>query len=104
MNGYKTSKDYKRLKELVESGIDVVCFVTWDFDCLNREEHEPMWVTDVCYCRYHNCENPEYIRYSFTSRGMCFCDYWPSMDEGETFEQFCESNRIEFIEPTEEYD
>lgn len=102
MNGYKTSKDYKRLKELVESGIDVVCFVTWDFDCLKREEHEPMWVTDVCYCRYLSCSDPQYTRYMFVSRGHGFGDYWPSMDEEKyTFEEYCEANRIEFIEPTE---
>ena len=35
MKGYKTSKDYKHLKELVETGLDVVCFVTWDFDCFH---------------------------------------------------------------------
>ena len=32
MNGYKTSKDYKRLKELVDNGYRVVCFTTYDWD------------------------------------------------------------------------
>lgn len=102
MKGYKTSKDYTRLKEIVETGQDVVCFVTWDFDFLNREKHEPWWVTDVCYCRYFPNENPKYIKYSFSSRGHGFGDYWPSMDEERfTFEQYCETLQIEFIEPNE---
>ena len=106
MKGYKTSRNYTHLKELVEKGQDVVCFVTWDFDFRDKDpNHTPMWVTDVCYCRYHQCSDPKYIRYTFSSRGMGFGDYWPSMDEIKySFEEFCEANRIEFIEPTEEYD
>lgn len=100
MNGYKTSKDYKRLKELVESGIDIVCFTTYDFDQHNREPHEPMWTTDVCRCRYFPSDNPEYTRYSFSVRGLCYGDYWVKMDN-YTFEDLCESLKIEFIEPTE---
>lgn len=103
MKGYKTSTDYTHLKELVESGQDVVCFVTWDFDKRNKDpNHEPWWVTDVCYCRYFPNQNKDYVRYSFSSRGMIFDDYWPSMDEGKyTFEDCCKANKIEFIEPNE---
>jgi len=104
MKGYKTSRDYKKLKELVEKGQDVVCFITWDFDKRNEKPHEPMWTTDVCYCRYFPNSNPRYIKYSFMSRGMCFDDYWPSMDEGKfTFEDICERNKLEFIIPNEYY-
>ena len=104
MKGYKTSRDYKKLKELVEKGQDVVCFITWDFDKYNKKPHEPMWTTDVCYCRYFPSENPRYSRYAFMSRGMTFGDYWPSMDEGKyTFEEYCKSLMIEFIMPNEYY-
>lgn len=102
MKGYKTSKDYTHLKELVEKGQDVVCFVTWDFDFLNSEPHEPMMVTDVCYCRYFQSSNPEYTHYSFSSRGHGFGDYWPSMDDGRmTFEDLCGTLFLEYIEPNE---
>lgn len=100
MNGYQTSKDYKHLKELVETELDVVCFVTWDFNYFNREPHEPLWTTDVCICRYFPSENPECVKYAFQVRGHCFGDYWAGLDR-YTFEELCEELKVEYIEPTE---
>ena len=103
MKGYKTSRDYNKLKRLVEMGQDVVCFTTWDFDKYNSKPHEPMWTTDVCYCRYFPNANPDYVRYAFLARGITFGDYWPRMDEGkQSFEDLCKEMKIEYIEPNEE--
>ena len=101
MKGYKTSKDYKHLKELVESGKEVVCFVTWNFNLRSNDEW-PMIVTDICLAKYFPNENKKYVRYSFSSRGHIFGDYWPDMDEIKyTFEDLCEMLSVEYIEPTE---
>ena len=50
---YITSKDYKHLKELLDSGIVVVGFTTYDFNRFGKDEpdYKPMIVTDVCLIR-----------------------------------------------------
>lgn len=95
---YKTSKDYKRLKELLDKGYEVVCFTTYDFRWLEREEHEPMWTTDVCVARKD--DDPE--RYYFFVRGCEFTSYWPGMRRYASFEEACEDSKIEFVEPNGE--
>lgn len=88
MNGYKTSKDYKRLKELVDNGYRVVCFTTYDWD-------EGYDVTDIC------CAVQYDGRYQLSARGIEYGAYWKGMKRFESFEDMCEHCRIEFIEPTE---
>ena len=88
MNGYKTSKDYKRLKELVDNGYRVVCFTTYDWD-------EGYDVTDIC------CADQYDGRYRLSARGIEYGAYWKGMKRFESFENMCEHCRIEFIEPTE---
>ena len=96
---YHTSKDYKHLKELLDSDKNVICYVTYDFN--HGREKEPWWVTDVCRAHVESKNNPQYIRYCFSVRGCSFGDYWPSMDKF-TFEEFCDSLKLEYIEPNKE--
>ena len=101
MKGYKTSKDYKRLKELLDKGYEVVCFTTYDFLQYDREPHEPLMTTDVCTAKLLDKGN-KYERYSVSCRGTGFIDYWlHGFEHGYTFEELLEKNNIEFIEPEE---
>ena len=103
MRGYNTSRDYKRLRELLDAGYEVVCFTTYDFNRNHRNDpnHEPMMTTDVCCAKFVKGGTPEYDRYLIGVRGYSFIDYWIKQDfERWTFEEECESAQIEFIEPT----
>lgn len=89
MKGYKTSKDYKRLKELLDNGYTVVCFTTRDF------------FSHVCLARllYKGTKNEEY---SFFCRGTSFINYWThGIKYSYTLEELCAAQNIEFIEPDE---
>lgn len=93
---YKTSKDYKHLKELLEEGHHVVCFVTYDFNYLEKDskDYTPLVTTDVCVARYYDKSKS----YDFSVRGLGYGDYNPAFHKF-TFEKLCESLKIEFIEP-----
>lgn len=102
MKGYKTSRDYKRLKELLDAGYEVVCFITYDFYQFDTKPHEPSMVTDVCSARLLEKGN-KYAHYSISCRGTGFLHYWlEGFDYSYTFEELLEKNNIEFIEPTED--
>lgn len=100
---YKTSRDYKRLKELLDKGYEVVCFITYDWNRPKVGEdlskHEVITTTDVCYARLHNAG--EYSKYTIACRGTEFVSYrLYGINYSYTFEQLLESEDIEFIEPT----
>lgn len=100
---YKTSKDYKRLKELLDKGYEVVCFTTYDFLYLEPKEHEPLMTTDVCTAKLIESENKEYDMYFIGSRGRGVLHYWPNLRRKQcSFDELCASERIEFIEPNGE--
>jgi hypothetical protein len=82
--GYKTSKDYEHLKELLDDGFDVICFSDCD-GC-----------RDVC----HAYKDEDWYR--VTSRGIEYNVYWPDMHRYSSFEEMCKDSNIEFIEPVEE--
>ena len=99
MKGYKTSKDYKRLKELLDKGYQVVCFITYDMNRHIREPHEPFMVTDVCIARLLE-KNSKYAHYDFSCRGIGYLHYWlHDFGYDYTFEELLEARNIEFIEP-----
>ena len=81
-NGYKTSRDYGRLKELLDSGYDVVCFCDYGND-----------MKDIC----HAFADGDWYRLS--SRGIEYCSYWPGMHRYASFEEMCKDSDVEFIEP-----
>ena len=99
---YKTSRDYKRLRELLDAGYEVVCFTTYDFNRYNRNEpdYQPMMTTDVCRAKLLKGSTSKYDRYVIGVRGCVFVDYWINDDVKRwTFEEECEAEKIEFIEP-----
>lgn len=101
VRGYKTSKDYKRLKELLDAGNEVICFVTWDFNGFNRgkDGYEPMMTTDVCMARIDDA-GKETENYRISCRGTTFITYWTKYFKYDyTFEELLEKENVEFIEP-----
>lgn len=98
---YKTSRDMKRLKELLDAGYEVVCFYTYDFNAHHKGEkdYEPIMTTDVCYARYN--EDGRYSSYTIGCRGTGFFEYW-TQDFGYkySFVELLEAHDIQFIEPT----
>lgn len=87
MNNYKTSKDYKHLKKLLDDGCQVVCFCTYDWA---NGEHG----TDICWAICYDG------RYQISGRGIEYGAYWRGMHRFKSFEDMCTQLNIEFIEPT----
>ena len=101
MKGYKTSKDYKRLKELLDSGYEVVCFVTYDFNehCKDSVGYFPLMTTDLCSAKVREKGN-KFENYSLSVRGCSYIEYWSNFDTYVTFEKLLDMYNVEFIEPT----
>lgn len=102
MKAYKTSRDYKRLKELLDKGYVIVGFTTYDFNKwrVGKEQYEPMMTTDVCEAKLAG-KGTNYERYCFGVRGVSFGEYWPECKI--PFEIWCaKALDFEFIEPTED--
>lgn len=78
MKGYKTSKDYKRLKELLDEGHKIIVLYPSDFS-----QRFPL--ATVAF----KCKDGSY----------CVAGNSPSFED---VVHHCESNNIEFIEPTED--
>lgn len=93
---YKTSRDYKHLKELLDKGCEVVCFTTYDYNWCQegKEGYHELMTTDVCYGQKYQ------DNYSFVARGIEYACYWPGMGRYRSFEEMCDKNKIEYIEPT----
>lgn len=104
MRGYKTSKDYKRLKELLDNGYEVVCFTTYDFRQYDREPNEPLMTTDICRAKFIKSETSEICdMYIIGVRGCNYINYWPNGGmHSYSFEDICKQEQIEFIEPDEQ--
>lgn len=98
---YNTSRDMKRLKELLDAGYEVVCFYTYDWNRLSKDkpDYKPIMATDVCIARFQ--EAGEYSKYTMSCRGTGFLDYWlHGIDYEYTFLELLEAHDIQFIEPT----
>lgn len=86
----------RRLKELLDKGYEVVCFITHN---IATESANPINVTDICTAKY--IEEGRYSRYVLESRGCGFIRYWKgSQAYGYTFLELLEAHDIQFIEPT----
>lgn len=93
---YETSKDYTHLKELLDNGIEVIGFTTYNF-WRNTDSHKVMMVSDVCRAKllYKGTPNESY---TFGVRGNGYGDYCPNIMKC-SFEKFCEALDFEYIEP-----
>ena len=100
LKGYKTSRDYKRLKELLDQGIEVVCFTTYDFfrHQKGKADYRPFMVTDICKARFDKGGEGVYDKYVLGVRGTTYLEYWAGSGRC-SFEQMCETEQVEFIEP-----
>ena len=87
MKGYQTSKDYKRLKELLDKGYDIVCWADY-------ERYDGHVCRDICHARKMD------DTYIISARGIEYGSYWDGRIAYDSFEEMCEDNHIEFIEPT----
>lgn len=91
---YKVSKDYKRLKQLLNKGNSVVCFVDFDW---NRKGDI---VTDIALAKFIGSgENIEYI---ISCRGIAYISIYPSWYSDFTDEKLYkmfESDNVRFIDP-----
>lgn len=97
---YNTSKDYKHLKELLDAGIVVVGFTTYDWNERRKDDKDytPMITTDVCIIRLLDKGN-HYERYDCSVRGNGYGDYYVR-DSKFSFEDYCDALQLQYIEPT----
>lgn len=90
---YKTSQDYKHLKELLDNNINVVCFINYDISPQTK-----FLFQDICIARKLNqC-------YQFDARGISYASWCEEFARhvglAYTFEELCAAMGVEFIEPT----
>lgn len=96
-NGYKWSRDYKRLKQLLDDGYEVVCLADYDW-------HDGRISRDICTGRLILGSTEEYDLYSFSCRGVCYCELYPAwhrdqnMTEEVMFKKAVSMSNIEFID------
>ena len=87
---YNTSKDYCLLKELLDQGKKVVCFVSYEL-------HKGLSkATDIAYARKSIFHDVEYIV------GVRGTVYFNSYERDNNFIELCEEYNLEFILPTKE--
>ena len=92
---YKVSKDYPRLKQLLDSGHWVACWVTYSW---SRCEGD--MVTDIAKAMHRGKE--EYECYSVSCRGTAFAYVFPMEVENYTEEYLYsswEKMNLQFIDP-----
>ena len=93
---YKVSKDYPRLKQLLDKGHKVVCWVTYEWDRWGG----PV-VMDIAEAQRIGKE--EYMCYKTSVRGCCFWDIFPNWEEvnytDEGMYKDWEGMNLQFIDP-----
>lgn len=87
-NNYTTQKDYARLKKLLDDGAYVVCFVDY-------EPHPPEKCTFQQIALAHKDDF-----YEISAHGISYLTWYEGLEF--SFEDLCELNNVEFIEPTAE--
>lgn len=88
---YKISKDYKRLKQLLDQGDKIVCFVNFDWD------RKGDIVTDIALARLVG--SGEYI---ISCRGLAYISIqplWYSDFSDEKLYKVFEQDNVQFIDP-----
>ena len=93
---YKVSKDYPRLKQLLDEGHKVVCWVTYAWD-----RYGECTVTDIAESQRFGKE--VYMCYKIKVRGYCFFDIFPNWEEinytDEKMYKEWEGFNLQFIDP-----
>lgn len=83
---YKTSKDYAHLKELLDAGYYVICFIHYDPQGTHYE------FQDICIA------NKRKDGYEFCARGIGYLSIYEEC--GDKFNELCEDSGVEFVNPT----
>ncbi len=88
---YAFSKDYKRLRELLDKGYSIICYADYNWS-------DGDVLRDICEARKR--PDSEGDSYGIGARGISYVDYFPfhTKKYGESFEQHCQSANIEFID------
>jgi len=94
-NRYRLSRNYKKLRHYLDSGLMVVCFVDYkagDFVC-----------RDVCKACFVPSEEKEFEHYSFSVRGIEYIRYNETSAKKykyypASFEEMMEKHNVEFID------
>ena len=89
-NRYRLSRDYRRLRALLDEGVLIVCFADHKADGILYR--------DVCQAWYSQRRKPAFSRYVFMARGIEYCGWNPSVSQ-VSFEEMMERHGIEFIDP-----
>ena len=93
---YKVSKDYPRLKQLLDEGHKVVCWVTYDW---NRGRG--YMTTDIAEAK--RLGEGEYMHYMISVRGCCFNDVFPNCKEFDYTDEWMfkgwKADNLQFIDP-----
>lgn len=96
---YKVSKDYPRLKQLLDEGHKIVCWVTWDWS-LGKND----MVTDIAEAK--RLGEGEYLKYMISVRGTCFFDAHPNWEESNQNDDWMyklwKKDNLQFIDPDQE--
>lgn len=99
---YKVSKDYPRLKQLMDEGHKVACWVTYDIG-LGYFENKRM-VTDIMQAQRRG--TGEDLTYAVSVRGCTFMEFhpawaWERYSDKDMFRKF-EIFNLQFIDPDTE--
>jgi hypothetical protein len=95
---YTLSRDYEVLYDLLQKGMQPVCFIDYRF----MGDEKPS-SRDVCLARKRTYSgNPDYWEIEFRVRGTGYLSYGPDilhgMTEKEAFIKLCTTSNIEFID------
>lgn len=96
---YKVSKDYPRLKQLLDEGYKIVCWVTWDWSLGEND-----MVTDIAEAK--RLGEGEYLKYMIYVRGTCFFEAHPNWKEFNQNDKWMyklwKKDNLQFIDPDPE--
>lgn len=90
-NGYKWSRNYKRLKELLDAGHEVVCMADYEYTDGTKDR-------DICRARKIVCSNSDFSRYTVAARGIIYVDYPKWGNYNRSFEQSLNMANLEFMD------
>jgi len=97
-NKYKWSRDYDRLRKLLDDGYEIICLADYDFF---RDGKHPM-ERDICRARKHIATNPEYTAYRISSRGVGYVVYPMWEAKFTTFDNCMRQANVEFLDIEED--
>lgn len=93
---YITSDNYIKLKQLLDKGDTVICFI--DFTGFSD-----ITMRDICLARRRDKDDKEYDRYVFSSRGYCYYEHWTGeehpFNHGTSFVEAMKKLNLRYIMP-----